>query len=124
MRNYPCHKNTKHSAVYQSVKVNKYRKIPVIWPGLIQLHLMELRHSFYILKSSAQFFQVYRLKSVPIVFNLCQSSLSLAILAPLRFIFIVLVCLYVGKLLFSGLLQLKGGLYEAKITQNNATEFL
>ena len=57
-------------------------------------------------------------------FNPCQPSPSLAILVPLRFIVISLEFLYLSKLLFSGLLQLKFILTVAKRTQNTITELL
>ena len=43
-----------------------------------------------------------------VVCNPCQSSPSLTILVPLLFIIISLVFFYLGKLLFSGFLQIKG----------------
>ena len=62
------------------------------------------------LKSLAKLFKF-------VVCNLCQSSPSLTILLPLRFIIISLMFFYLYKVLFSGFLQFNGNFVDA---QNNS----
>ena len=62
------------------------------------------------LKSLAKFFNF-------VVCNPCQSSPSLAILVPLRFIIMSLVFFYLYKVFFSGFLQFNGNFVDA---QNNS----